>query len=167
MILGFGLALLMAGLFMCNMDMFIPLTMDTFLIIQSLKWMGLGLGIIGFIVIAGRSYQTGAGIWLDLPSRNRVHSIHSGISGKRLDPNALFLTLKDIGLGILKSRKKVFKDTGGGFRICGHDVRRTHEKIGADIPEWLGQYVHQIKTKFKLRDDKEMKRLYETLGDPW
>jgi len=163
MILGFGLALIIAGLIMCNMNLFMPYTVDTIMLIQSLQLMGLGLVFIGVFVIGGRSYQTNAGIWFDIPSRDKVIVIHSGIAGKRLDPNAKFFVCKDIGLGILKSRKKVFKDTGGGFRICGHDVRRTHEKIGADIPEWLGEYLHQIKKTFKLRNDKEMKEIYAEL----
>jgi len=163
MILGFGLVMIIAGTLMCNMSLFMPYNSETILLIQSLQMMGIGLVFIGVFVIGGRSHQTNAGIWFDIPSREHVIAIHSGISGKRLDPNAKFFLCRDIGLGILKSKKKVFKDTGGGFRICGHDVRRTHEKIGADIPEWLGEYCHQIKKRFKLRNDKEMKTLYDQL----
>jgi len=143
--------------------LFMPLNINTYLILQMLQMMGLGLCFIGVLIIGARSYQTGAGMWMDIPAKDTVINIHSGISGKRLDPNAKFIKCKDIGLGILKAKKKVFKDTGGGFRICGHDVRRTHEKIGADISEWLGQYLYEIRERFKLRNDKEMKELYEKL----
>lgn len=163
MILGFGLTLIAAGFIMGNIDMFMPPVPEMIVMVYSLKWMGIGLVIIGMIVIGGRSIQTNAGIWFDIPSVNRVIAIHSGISGKRLDPNAKFMICKDIGLGILKARKKVFKDTGGGFRICGHDVRRTHEKLGADLPEWIGQYFHMIKKKYKIRGEKEMRELYSDL----
>jgi len=133
------------------------------LLIGMLEMMGFGILFIGVIILAGRNSQTGAGYWLDLPSNSYTISIHSGIANKRLDPNARFIRVKDIGLGLLKGKKKVFKDTGGGFRVAGHDVRRTHEKIGADLPEWLGQYVHQVKEKWKCSNDEEMKTMYDIL----
>ncbi|NIQ88076.1 MAG: hypothetical protein GWN93_02895 [Deltaproteobacteria bacterium] len=163
MILAFGLMVIIVGILMCNMNLFMPLTIGTYMLLQMLQLMGLGLCFIGVMIIGARSYQTGAGMWMDIPAKDTVINIHSGISGKRLDPNAKFFKCKDIGLGILKAKKKVFKDTGGGFRIHGHDVRRTHEKIGADISEWLGEYLHQCRKRFKLRNDKEMKELYEQL----
>lgn len=163
MIMGFGLVVVVIGIIFSIVDVFIPVTPGSAIMVWSLRMMGVVFAFIGIFMIGARSWQTGAGLWLDLPSRDRVICIHSGISGKRLDPNAKFITAKDIGLGILKSKKKAFKDTGGGFRICGHDVRRTHEKIGADIPEWLGQYLHQVKQKWKVNTHDELIGVYEVL----
>jgi hypothetical protein len=132
-------------------------------IIISLQMMGLVFVGIGIVVLVARSKATGGGYWLDLPNVNDTICVHSQIANNRLDPNAKFILAKDIGLGLLKSKKKVFKDTGGGFRIAGHDVRRTHEKISADIPERIGQYLHQIKKKWKCSNDTEMFQMYDIL----
>ena len=125
--------------------------------------MGFGIIFIGIIVLAGRNKQTGAGLFLDLPSVDTSISIHSDIANKRLDPNAKFIKLTNIGLGMYKGRKTVFKNTGGGFRIAGHNVVRTHEKLAADLPEWLGQYLHQVKEKYIVKTDDELFELYKQL----
>jgi len=161
MIMGLCLVLISLGMLMCTFDLFVPIPYP--LIVLSMKLMGLGFGFIGILILAGRSNQTGAGVWLDIPSQNSTICIHSGITGKRLDPNAKFIKTRDIGLGILKGKKKVFKDTGSGFRVAGHDVRRTHEKISADIPEWLGQYLYQLKNKYNVKNDEELFELYKAL----
>lgn len=161
MIMGLCLVMISLGMLMCSIDMFYPI--PSLLWNMMFKMMGLGIGFIGILILAGRSNQTGAGVWLDIPSQNSTICIHSGITGKRLDPNAKFIKTRDIGLGILKGKKKVFKDTGSGFRIAGHDVRRTHEKISADIPEWLGQYLYQLKHKYNVKNDTDLFSLYKDL----
>jgi len=132
-------------------------------LITSIQLMGAFFVGIGIVVLVARDKQTGGGYWLDIPSVNHTICIHSQIANKRLDPNAKFILVKDIGLGLLKGKHKVFKDTGGGFRIAGHDVRRTHEKLAADLPEWLGQYIHQVKEKWKCTNEEEMKKMYDIL----
>lgn len=160
MIMGMCLILISLGILCTSIDVFMPIPG---LINLTVKLCGLGMGFIGILILAGRNSQTGAGYWLDLPSQDTTICIHSDITGKRLDPNAKFYKTKNIGLGILKGKKKVFKDTGGGFRIAGHDVRRTHEKICADIPEWLGQYLYQVKNKYLIRNDTELFSLFNSL----
>jgi len=160
MIMGFCLTFIMMGTALLLSKYYLPFGVVGNMMFEM---MGVGIIFIAVIVLAGRDKQTGAGCWLDLPSQDNTISIHSGISNRRLDPNAKFLKLKDVGLGILKGKKKVFKDTGGGFRIAGHDVRRTHEKIAADLPEWLGQYFYQIKQKYMVKNDAELASLYKKL----
>jgi len=160
MIMGFCLTFIMMGTALMFSKYFMPFGPVMNMMFEI---MGFGTILIGVMILAGRDRQTGAGLWMDLPSQDNTISIHSGISNKRLDPNAKFIKLKDIGLGLLKGKKKVFKDTGGGFRIAGHDVRRTHEKIAADLPEWLGQYLYDIKQKYMIKNDKELTQLYKEL----
>ena len=158
MIMSFCLTFIVMGTAFLLGKYYIP---GTPMLYMSMELIGFGFILIGVMVLADK--QTGAGHWLDLPSLDTTISIHSGISNRRLDPNAKFIKLKDIGLGLLKGKKKVFKDTGGGFRIAGHDVRRTHEKLAADLPEWLGQYLYQIRNKYMVKNDMELKELYTAL----
>ena len=161
MIVGFCSMFIMIGVMLLFSDFYIPPQLLG--LIMSIKMMGGALVFIGVIVMVARDKQTGAGAFLDLPSQGTVICIDSGIANKRLDPNAKIVKTRDIGLGILKGKKTAYKDTGGGFRVAGHDVRRTHVKISADLPEWLGQYLYQIKKKWKVRNAKEMREIWDEL----
>lgn len=161
MIVGFCASFIMIGTILMFCKYYIPPQLPG--LVMSIEMMGAALIFIGTIVFVARSKQTGVGYFLDLPSVGNTICIDSGIANKRLDPNARFVKTKDIGLGILKGKKTAYKDTGGGFRISGHDVRRTHVKIGADLPEHLGQYLHQIKNKYKVKNYDELKKVYEQL----
>jgi len=66
-------------------------------------------------------------------------------------------------LEFIRTKNKVFKDTGGGFRVAGHDVRRTHEVVCHDIPEWLSQYFYQIKERYGVKDSIEFNQLRKQL----
>lgn len=132
-------------------------------LIVSLQMMGMCFIAIGLIVLAARANQTGGGMLMDLPSVDHSISIHSDIANKRLDPNAKLIKLKNIGLGMYKGKKVVFKNTGGGMRIAGHNVIRTHEKLAADLPEWLGQYLYQVREKYMVNNDEELLNLYKKL----
>ena len=160
MIVGFCASFIMIGtlLMFCRYYMPMPLALT-----MSIEMIGGVLVFIGTIVFVARSSQTGAGLFLDIPTVGNTICIDSGIANKRLDPNAKFVKTKDIGLGILKGKKTAYKDTGGGFRISGHDVRRTHVKISADLPEHIGQYLHQIKNKWKVKNSEEMRAVYNQL----
>jgi hypothetical protein len=160
MIIGFCSMFILFGMSFLLCQYYLPPIPGMITSIQLMGAMFIGIGIIVLVV---RDHATGGGYWMDLPHVDHTICIHSQIANKRLDPNAKFIVAKDIGLGLLKAKNKVFKDTGGGFRIAGHDVRRTHEKLAADIPEWAGQYFYQIKQKWKCSNEEEMKEMYDIL----
>jgi len=160
MIIGFCAMFILFGTMFMMSQYYMPPIGE---LIVSLQMMGLCFIAIGVIVMAARSNQTGAGMIMDLPSVDHSISIHSDIANKRLDPNAKLMKLKNIGLGMYKGKKMVFKNTGGGMRIAGHNVIRTHEKLAADLPEWLGQYLYQIREKYMVKNDEELLRLYKQL----
>jgi hypothetical protein len=122
--------------------------------------MGMIFTGMGLFVISVRLKQTGADCFADIPSKNNIILLHSR---RGQNPNASIIRGKLTDLEFIKSKNKLFKDTGGGFRICGHDVRLTHETIGHDIPQWLGQYLHQIKRHYGVRNNHDLRDLYKQL----
>jgi hypothetical protein len=97
----------------------------------------------------------------DLPSGRTVPLIHSRNQG--LDPDASFIRGKRLDLEVIRAKDKLFKDTGGGFRIAGHGCRRTYETIGFTVPEWLSAYLHTIKKKYGLKNSDEFRDLRKAL----
>jgi len=159
MIIVLFIIFVMLGALFSNMDMFLLGVLPYQLLIM-FKFMGLMFILMGMIIIIARVMQTGADAFIDLPAKNRTILIHSR-RGK--NPNATILKGKLLDLEFIKVKRKLFKDTGGGIRICGHDVRFTHETIAHDIPQWLGQYLHQLKTKYGVHNNHDLKALYEKL----
>jgi len=160
MIVGLFAVLVFTGIIFGMIDIFFSFLPIPGALVLSLRMMGLCFVFIGVIVIAVRINQTGANLFVNLPEKNSVILLHSH-RGK--NPNARFVKGKLIDLEFIKAKRKIFKDTGGGLRICGHDVRFTHETIAHDIPLSVGQYFHQIKERYGTRNNKELVALYEKL----
>ena len=135
-----GLLMVLGAVFMV-FDMFVPLPLPLAFNF-TFKMMGIGFMAIGLMILVGRIVQTGVGPFIEIPNTKRIILLHQR-RGK--NPNAFFVQAKIDELEYIRSKNKIFKDTGGGFRVAGHDVRRTHEMIAFDVPEWLSMYFYQVK----------------------
>ena len=163
MIFGIGILLIFLGIMGMAMDLFVPITdMGTAQLVGVSNLFGLMFGIIGCIIIGVRGWQTGAGVFFDIPSGKRTILFHHR-RGK--NPNVSILVGKLLDLEYIKCKDKIFKDTGGGFRLAGHDCRSTHETIAFDIPDWLMDYFFQVKKQFGIRNrDEWIKTLHQLKG---
>jgi len=161
MIFGIAILLIFLGVMGLSMDLFVPITdMATAQLVGVANLFGLMFAIIGCIIIGVRGWQTGIGIFFDIPSGRRTILFHHR-RGK--NPNVSIIVGKLLDLEYIKGKDKIFKDTGGGFRLAGHDCRTTHETIAFDIPEWLMDYFYQIKHQFKIRNRDEWIKTLEQL----
>lgn len=152
--------MIMLGMLLCVYDMFIPPFTIPLAMLYTFKMMGIGIAAIGVMILGARIYQTGVGPFIEIPNTKRVILMHQR-RGK--NPNTFFISAKLDDLEFIRSKNKVFKDTGGGIRVAGHDVRRTHEVVCHDIPEWLSQYFYQIKSRYGVTDSLEFKELQQQL----
>jgi hypothetical protein len=167
-----GLFILLGTIFL-SLDIIIPfvlpLTNNFYMefvmmhaqLIMPLELMGIVFVGIGVAVFMVRSWQTGTSMFHDLPTGRTVPLIHSRNQG--LDPDASFIRGKRLDLEVIRSKDKLFKDAGGGFRIAGHGCRRTYETIGFTVPEWLSAYFHEIKKKYGLKNSDDFKELRAAL----
>lgn len=153
--------IIMIGLVFSCFDIFIPLPLPNFIILV-FRILGMALVFIGLFFFDVKINQTMVDSFLDPVSVNNVKLIHQR-RGK--NPNVKILNGKLLDLEHIKTKNKIFKDTGGGFRWAGHDVRRTHETIFHDLPEWLGQYFYQIKNRYMVDDLKKLHELWDKLRD--
>lgn len=161
MILELGFLFFVIGMGLAFNDFVIPLTPDTAGFIIMNKFLGGFFIVFSFVLLFARIYQTGVGPLLDLPNTNKVILFHQR-RGRNPNTSILLGKLKD--LEFIRSKNKLFKDTGGGFRIAGHDCRRTHETICHDIPEWVSQYFHDVRKKFKTKDYDQFIELSKQLS---
>lgn len=162
MLFGLCMLFLMLGLLMSTFDLFLPPYPSQLLIlVVGIRVMGMMLLFIGLIIIGARMIGTEIGMWFELPSNKWINLIHSHIRGT--DPDTHFIRAKRLDLETLKSKKKLFKDVGGSFRIAGHSCRRTYETIGFTMPDWLSSYFHKIKEVYGLKNSDEFKKLKEQL----
>jgi len=123
-----------------------------------MRMIGSVICILGGVLLTWRLIQTKAHLFLPLPRQDRKIGIH-----KRRDGTASFLPLKMIDLEHLTAKNKLFKNTGGNFRIAGHDVFLTDETLGYTKPIWLGEYFHSIKNKYGIQNRKQLLSLAEKL----
>ena len=165
MILLLSLGLIFIGFILCLFDIFIPIEFLAasgipYMMLQMLRFMGGILGLMGAVILGVRIKQVGVGFFINPVNIKNVilEDVKTGNN-----PNARFLkgTLDD--LGHIRCKNKLFKDTGGGIRIAGHDVRRVHEKICFSLPDWLIQYLYQIKKKYRVKNQAQLKGLYDKL----
>ena len=159
MIVAMSSLLMIIGVVFMIMDMFIPLDLGLAFNF-TFRFMGLGFFAIGLMILGGRIYQTGVGPFVDIPNTRRVILLHQR-RGK--NPNAYFTSARLDDLEYIRSKNKIFKDTGGGFRIAGHDVRRTHEMVAFDVPEWLSMYFYQVKKNFGADGNEQFQELVTAL----
>lgn len=162
MLFGLAMLFLFIGLLMSTFDMFLPPYPAVFLVlVVGLRVLGMMFLFIGIILIGARMIGTEIGMWFELPSNKWINLIHSHIRGT--DPDTHFLRAKRLDLETLRSKKKLFKDVGGSFRIAGHSCRRTYETIGFTMPDWLSDYFHRIKITYGLKNSDEFKELKDKL----
>ena len=154
--------MIILGMILCVYDMFIPPFSVPLVMLYTFKMIGIGIAAIGIMILGARIYQTGVGPFIEIPNTKRVILMHQRRGN---NPNTYFMTAKLEDLEFIRTKNKVFKDTGGGFRVAGHDVRRTHEVVCHDIPEWLSQYFYQIKQRYGITDSIEFKELRQKLMD--
>lgn len=154
------IVLIFLGMMGMAIDVFIPLTPASMQLVGISNLFGLMLVFIGALVLGVRGYQTRVTPLFNLPSSNQVVLFHQRRGG---NPNKTVKTGKLLDLEYIKSGNKLFKDTGGGFRIAGHDCRNTHETISFDIPDWMMDYFYQVKQKYGLRNSDEWKKLMKKL----
>lgn len=161
MIVGLAMMLLFIGMVMMTMDIFVPpISPEIMAIIMMNRILGIVFFIFAIILLGVRLTQTGVAPLLDLPNKNRVLLFHQR-RGRNPNTSILVGQLKD--LEFIRSKNKLFKDTGGGFRISGHDCRRTHETICHDVPEWFSQYCYEIKQKYGISNSDEFQELRKAL----
>ena len=163
MIFAVGILLIFLGIMGLSMDLFVPaVDAGTAQLIGISNLFGLMFAVIGVIVIGFRTYQTGMGVFLDIPSGKRTILFHHR-RGK--NPNVSIISGELLDLEYISSKGKIFKDTGGGFRLAGHDCRNTHETIAFDLPEWLMDYFYKMKQHFGLRNREEFLELIKGLKE--
>ncbi len=160
MIVSLAVILLFIGMGMMTMDVFVPIPPQLAMMILMNKLLGMVFYFFGLVLLIVRMMQTGVIPVLDLPSTKRVILFHQR---RGRNPNTTILVGKLTDLEFIRSKNKLFKDTGGGFRIAGHDCRRTHETIAHDIPDWLSQYFYDIRQKYGIEDLTEFKTLRKEL----
>jgi len=163
MIVALGMLLMFIGAAMMSMDLFVPFPSFLFMVVVMNRLLGLVFFVFGVILIGVRIHQVGVAPLLDLPRRGRVILFHQR---RGRHPNTSLLSGKLRDLEFIKTKNKLIVDTGGGFRIAGHDCRRTFETICAEIPEWFTQYVYDMKRKFgidNLDAYRQLKEAFATL----
>lgn len=152
--------LFLIGIMLNGMDMVIPMTSQNMPLIALGKFFGNILLILGFVVITARLMQTDASKLLDFPSNGVVKLFHQR---RGRNPNTRIMNGKLTDLEFIRAKNKLFKDTGGGFRLAGHDCRRTHEIICHDIPEWVSQYFYDIKKRYGVKNLEQFHELRKAL----
>ena len=163
MIFALGMLLIFLGLMGTTMDLFVPIVdAGTAELVGISNLFGLMFILIGVIVVGVRGWQTGAGVLFDLPSGKHTILFHHRRGN---NPNVSILVGKLLDLEYISSKGKIFKDTGGGFRLAGHDCRTTHETIAFDLPEWLMDYFFQIKKDFGIRNRDEWIKTLKQLSN--
>jgi len=163
MIFAIGMLLIFLGLMGTTMDIFVPVVdMATSQMVGISNLFGMMLIIVGVIVIGVRGFSTGASALFDLPSDKHTILFHHR-RGK--NPNVSILVGKLLDLEYISSKGKIFKDTGGGFRLAGHDCRTTHETIAFDLPEWLMDYFYHVKKDFGIRNRDEWIKTLKQIRD--
>jgi hypothetical protein len=162
MIFALGMLFLIIGLLLSSFDIFLPsYPRELLILVVGLRIMGLMFNFLGVIIIGMRIMGTDISMFMDLPTDKHINLIHSHIRGT--DPDTKFIKARRLDLETLRSKKKLFKDVGGSFRIAGHSCRRTYETIGFTVPDWLSHYFNKIKETYGLVNSDEFKELKEQL----
>ena len=157
MFVGLFLIFLLAGSILMFPEMVFPFKLLP-QVIFGMKIIGLIIIWSGGCLLVARLIQTGAGYFTALPTPGTFIDIHT-----RRGRNARIKKGKLTDLEHLQTKGKLYKDTGGGFRISGHDIRVTHETIDHNIPSDIAQYIYLIKKKYQVNGIKELKALSKEL----
>lgn len=160
MIFAICILLIFLGMMATTMDLFIPITPATGTLIALSNMTGLMFIVLGAIILGIRGHQSRMTPFFDMPSTGHTINFHHR-RGK--NPNVSIEKGKLLDLEYIKAKNKIFKDTGGGFRLAGHDCRNTYETIPFDIPHWVSDYFYQLKTVSGIRDSEDFYILIESL----
>ena len=162
MIIELAVIFFIIGMGLGTMDMFVPMPPELTPMIFMNRMLGLVFLIVGIMLLLSRGFATGSFYLMDLPKNGRVLLFHQR---KGKNPNTTIIPGKLKDLEYIKTKKKIFKDTGNGFRIAGHDCRRTHEMIAFDIPDWLGEWFSKVKHDFNVKNKTDLYELYNGLNE--
>lgn len=125
-----------------------------------MRFIGMVLGLAGAIILAVRIYGVKVHYFIDPVKPKQAILIHQR---KGKNPNATFLSGKFMDFDLIHAKNKIFLDTGGSFRIAGHDVRLTHEEVIPDIPQWFSEYMHKLKKRYMVEDMGAIVQLHNKL----
>lgn len=162
MIVGLAIMLLFIGMALTTMDIFVPIPPEFMQMMMMNEVLGMVFSLFGMILLITRMKQTGVMPILDLVNPKRVILFHER---RGRNPNTTIISGKLRDLEFIRTKNKLFIDTGGGFRVSGHDCRRTHETICADIPEWFSQYTYDMKNTYGIDDLEVYRELREKLQE--
>jgi hypothetical protein len=113
---------------------------------------------IGPILLIMRLVGTRTHLFLPLPKANEVISIHERRGGQGQFRRGTVDVLEHIRL-----KDMIFKDTGGGTRVAGHRLIKTMETVNHNIPDWIAQWLFQIRSKYMVDSPEKLKKLHESL----
>lgn len=120
--------------------------------------MGLMMIWIGPILLIMRLVGTRVHLFLPLPKANEIITIHERRGGQGQFRRGIVDALEHI-----KLKGMIFKDTGGGTRVAGHRVVKTMETVNHNIPDWMAQWLYQIRQKYMVDSPEKLKALHEKL----
>lgn len=148
------LMFMLIGTFLAMMDTIMPGVLVP-VVILGFRWTGLILIWVGGLLFVARAYQTGAALFVDLPSPNKTILINMGNSCAR------FIKVKKDVLNTLyhQSTKKRFKDMGESLRVSGHDVQISNENEYPTYPLWMIDYIDILKQKYNTKNHDELMEL--------
>jgi len=158
MIIELSIIFFIIGIGLGTMDLFVVMPPELAPMVFMNRMLGAVFIGVGLVFLLSRGFSTGAFLLMDLPKPGKVLLFHQR-RGK--NPNTKIISGKLKDLEYIKTKGKVFKDTGNGFRLSGHDCRRTHEMIAFDIPDWLGEWFNQVKRKYLVENRTDLYELYE------
>lgn len=122
--------------------------------------MGLMMIWIGPMLLIMRMVGTRTHLFLPLPRPNEVIALHERRGGQGQFRRGVVDALEHIRL-----KDMIFKDTGGGTRVAGHRLVKTMETVNHNIPDWMAQWLFQIRSKYMVDSPEKLKKLYDSLKE--
>jgi hypothetical protein len=120
--------------------------------------MGIMMMWIGVMLLIMRMVTTRAHLFLPLPKANEAICIHERRGGQGSFRRGFVDSLEHI-----KLKDMIFKDTGGGTRVAGHRVVKTMETVNHNVPDWVAQWLFQIRQKYMVESPVALRALYVAL----
>lgn len=127
---------------------------------MGMTMMGLMMIWIGPILLIMRMVGTRTHLFLPLPRANEVITIHERRGGQGQFRRGVVDALEHI-----KLKDMIFKDTGGGTRVAGHRLIKTMETVNHNIPDWMAQWLFQIRQKYMVDSPEKLKALHDRLNN--
>lgn len=127
---------------------------------MGMTMMGLMMIWIGPILLIMRMVGTRTHLFIPLPRANEVITIHERRGGQGQFRRGVVDALEHI-----KLKDMIFKDTGGGTRVAGHRLIKTMETVNHNIPDWMAQWLFQIRQKYMVDSPEKLKALHDRLNN--